>query len=167
MYMITDQYLYCNNNTTLNNNNELVFDIPKLTNERVPNVGICLAQSTINIQQGKEFHRGLVVKLVNPSLNYTSIDNRGSVLGFYQKGPQDDEDPNSVVDTHDLKQPAENIVHVTSTNPSKIVLTFETLTGQQIVDNEFLNGAFLFKFYYPDQQQIENEYIREVARVKI
>lgn len=165
--MLTDQYLYLNNNTTLNSNNELVFDIPKLTNQRVPNVGICLAQSTININQGVVFHRGLVVKLKNPTLNYSSIDNKGSVLGFYKKGPQDDTDTGNIKDTHDLKQPAENITHVISSNISRIVLTFETLTGQEIVDSQYLNGAFLFKFYYPNQGQIEDEYVPQIAKVRL
>jgi len=165
--MITDQYLYLNNNATLNSNNELVFQIPKLTNERVPNVGICLAQSTINTIQGKIFHRGLVVKLKNPTLNYSSIDNKGSVLGFYQKGPQDDTNAGNIIDTHDLKQPAENITHVIGPNQSQIVLTFEELDGTELINTSYLGGAFLFKLYYPQQGQIQNEYVPQIAKVRL
>ena len=162
--MLTDQYLYCNNGVYANNT--LTFDIPKLTNERVPNVGICLVQSTINIKKGEIYHRGIIVKLQNPSLNYLSTDNKGSVLGMYQKGPTDTTTTPDT-DVHDLKIPSENITQLISPNQSQIILSFEGPSGVNITATDWVAGAFLFKLYYPDQDQVVNQYSREIAKVRL
>lgn len=162
--MLTDQYLYCNQGTYANNS--LTFNIPKLTNERVPNVGICLAQSTINLQKGFDYRTGVVVKLQNPCLNYISTDNKGSVIGFYLKGSADTT-PAIDVDTYDLKQPAENITLIISPNQPQIVLTFEKTNGELITANQWVAGSFLFKYYYPNQGQIENQYVPQIAKVRL
>ncbi len=157
--MPTYQFLYVNKPTL--EHNELVFNFPRLTNDRVPHMELELIEGLINVDVNS-FKLGFVAKLMTSSSNYVSSDNLGSVLGMFEF--------NSTIsgeESYVLRSPSHNVYHILQTGISQFRIRLELSSGATIDKQTVVDAALLFRIKYPEPDEITNTYSREIAKVRL
>ena len=157
--MPTYQFLYVNKPTKIGN--ELVFNFPRLTNDRVPHMELELIEGLINVDVNT-FKLGFVAKLMTPSTNYVSSDNLGSVIGMFEfKASISGEE------SYVLRAPSHNVYHILPTGISQFRIRLELSSGAIIDKQTVIDAGFLFRIKYPEPNEITNTYSREIAKVRL
>lgn len=157
--MPTYQFLYVNKPTL--EHNELVFNFPRLTNDRVPHMELELIEGLINVDVNT-FQLGFVAKLMMPSSNYVSSDNLGSVIGMFEfKSAIGGEE------SYVLRSPSHNVYHILPTGMSQFRIRLELSSGAVVTKQNVADAGFLFRIKYPEPNEITNTYSREIAKVRL
>jgi len=157
--MPTYQFLYVNKPTL--EHNELVFNFPRLTNDRVPHMELELIEGLINVDVNT-FKLGFVAKLMMPSSNYVSSDNLGSVIGMFEF-----KSAISGEESYVLRSPSHNVYHILPTGMSQFRIRLELSSGATIDKQTVVDAGFLFRIKYPEPDEITNTYSREIAKVRL
>ena len=157
--MPTYQFLYVNKPTL--EHNELVFNFPRLTNDRVPHMELELIEGLINVDVNT-FQLGFVAKLMMPSSNYVSSDNLGSVIGMFEfKSAIGGEE------SYVLRAPSHNVYHILPTGISQFRIRLELSSGAVVTKQNVVDAGLLFRIKYPEPDEITNTYSREIAKVRL
>ena len=157
--MPTYQFLYVNKPTL--EHNELVFNFPRLTNDRVPHMELELIEGLINVDVNT-FQLGFVAKLMMPSSNYVSSDNLGSVIGMFEFKSAIGGDESYV-----LRSPSHNVYHILQTGISQFRIRLELSSGAVVTKQNVVDAGLLFRIKYPEPDEITNTYSREIAKVRL
>lgn len=157
--MPTYQFLYVNKPTL--EHNELVFNFPRLTNDRVPHMELELIEGLVNVDVNT-FQLGFVAKLMNAiSTNYVSSDNRGSIIGMFEfKSAIGGEE------SYVLRAPSHNVYHILPTGINQFRIRLELSSGSTIDKQTVVDAGFLFRIKYPEPNEITNTYSREIAKIR-
>lgn len=157
--MPTYQFLYVNKPSV--ENNELVFNFPRLTNDRVPYMELELIEGLINVDVNT-FQLGFVAKLLTNSSNYVSSDNLGSVIGMFEfKSAIGGEE------SYVLRSPSHNVYHILQTGISQFRIRLELSSGALVSKQNVVDAGLLFRIKYPEPDEITNTYSREIAKVRL
>ena len=158
--MPTYQFLYVNKPTKIGD--ELVFNFPQLTNDRVPHMEVELIEGLINVDVNT-FQLGFVAKLMNgSSSNYVSSDHLGNVIGMFEFKSAIGGDESYV-----LRSPSHNVYHILQTGISQFRIRLELSSGAVVTKQNVVDAGFLFRIKYPEPDEITNTYSREIAKVRL